>query len=166
MRKIVAAAALAAFAFSSVAAGQAPADPPEGYQFSMELKKGQAEAYEGASDDGGILISSLALGLFGEFDPNGCSADYADEKCDRGLLTLAGSGTVTVDFVASFDPVADYDLAVYTWDGEAAVDEVATSGNSGGLENVEFKAKRGEEYVIVVQYFAAGGGYTLDVAVG
>lgn len=165
MRKLVSALAAAAMAFTVVAAGPSAESTPEGYQFEMELGKGDTGSYEGASDSGGVLLSSLTLGVLFEQHPNDCSADYVDERCDRGLLTAKAGGTVTVDFHGSFDPAADYDLAVHEWDGEAAGAEIASSGNGGSIENLEFKAKRGGEYVIVVYYFAAGGGYTLDVSV-
>ncbi|MFT5223154.1 MAG: hypothetical protein ACI867_001465 [Glaciecola sp.] len=175
MRKIIAAAALAAFSFANVAADQAPADPPEGYQFAAELKKGDAASFEGSEETGGVNISSLTQQLIFEQGPNDCSADSYQEKCDRALLDIKSKGSFDMLFTPAYG--GDFDVYLYEADEDGvAGDEITFSalgwslvadpfGVAGPTEAFTVDLKKGT-YALVVYYFAAGGGYTMDVSLG
>lgn len=171
MRKLIIATATAAIALSTVAAGpQASQSPPDGYEAEFELKKGEAFTFEGAQDTGGIT------GPFGADNGEYCSGEVGvGGKCDFILVNAKGSGLVSFVLEASFNP-ADYDIRFYESDESGSIgEEVASSGTLYGpvedetiislapVESGEFEAKRGY-YAILVDYYAAGGGYTLDVS--
>lgn len=163
MRRFATALAAIAVAFSTVAA--APSfrpDPPEGVDYAIELaKKGDSGTVEGASGTGGTNFWVFV----GAEDPNMCnSSDYSD-FCEKTLVTTKAAGKVVVDLEPGY-PV-DFDLYVYEWDGSAAGAEVAHSANNPGeAEHVEFTAKKGGEYLVVVYFFLAGGGYTMTAGLG
>lgn len=173
MRKLITAAALAAFTFTTVAAGPATvADPPEGYEALIELKKGEAATFEGPSGTGGA-----ALGTGG--DPTHCGGVVgAEGRCDFILVNALSSGTLDVVFEANYF-VADFDVYIFASDEDGTFgEEVARSGNGPGpvdacdpvlgicvspTESTSFDAKKGH-YAIMIEYYSAGGGYVLDVA--
>ncbi len=178
MRKIIASAALAAFAFSSVAAGAQTQAAPEGYQFEAELAKGDAVTFQGQEDTGGFstngLISNVdLLELSGiGFDPEACGDTY-EEKCDKAFLDVTAKGSLDVLFTPGYG--GDFDLYLYEIEDDGSIGaEVASSaagwapvadpiGIAGPTEQFTAAVPAGD-YALVVFYFAAGGGYDLDVS--
>ncbi len=168
MRRIAVALGAAGLALSLVAAGPAADDPPEGYQFEMELVTGETVTHEGPSNAGGTTAGSLfGLGP----DRTECTQD-SSHRCDKGLAFSKVGGTVTFELTPSI-PGADFDVFVYESDKDGNLgEEVASAGNLwfpvsapflSPTETGTFEAKRGGYYAIFVDYYAAGGGYTLDV---
>lgn len=172
MRKLATALAIASMGISTVAAGPAAQDPPEGFQFELELNDGETASYEGSSSAGGTTAGSGFFGV-GATTLEDCNTS-PQNRCDKGLAFSKTGGTVDFELAASIDP-ADYDIFIYESDEDGTLgEEVASSGTLWGpvagplgvfapIESGTFEAKRGGYYAIVVSYYAAGGGYTVTM---
>lgn len=179
MRTFATVIAAVGLAVSAVAAAPAAQDPPDGFQFEIPLAKGDAVTVAGQEDTGGMssggITANATLGLAGGFDPNACSADAYEEKCDKALIdvTSATGGTLDVLFTPAYG--GDFDLYLYESDEDGTIgEEIAHSaigfapvadpiGIAGPTESFTVDVKKGQ-YALVIFYFAAGGGYDLDTA--
>lgn len=159
MRRITSGLAAAALAVTVVAAGPAQQSPPEGIDHELEVAKGSTGTVEGTAGSGGTTLA--------DNDPENCNSGDVTWMCEKVLVKFTGSGTADVLLHASY-PIADFDLSFYKSDKDGKVGEVVfDSGELPGTdESGSFAAKKGEYYLGVVYYFAAGGGYTLDVTLG
>jgi len=171
MRKLIATAALAVFALATVSAGPNDA-PPDGIDYELEVAKGETGTVEGPSDAGGTTLD--------DNDPEGCSSSDPTWMCERVLVEFTGTGNVVADFASNYP--SDYDLDVYKSDKAGTMGESITQSSnpypriSAGCtvfcvepserehEHVEWETKKGEWALIVIYYYLAGGGYTLDVS--
>lgn len=163
MRKLIAAAATAALAFTTIAADNVQPDPPEGFLAAFELKSGEAANFVNDAGTGGVTAFV------------GCGSPAG--QCDYILVNLKSKGTFDYVFEAAYNP-ADYDVYVYMSDADGTIGEEVEDLRSGTLyapvaddtvlalapvESGSFALDKGY-YAIEIDYFAAGGGYTLDVA--
>lgn len=177
MRKLITAAALAAFTLTTIAAGPAAESAPDGIDYELQVASGETGTVEGSSGTGGTTAGS-AFGLY-ITDPADCGQDY-ENHCDKVLVEFTGKGDAS--FELNWPYPSDYDVNVFASDEDGTMGElVASSGNAWSpvdagcdpLEFVgcfytnewgEFETKKGEFFLITVEYYAAGGGYTLDVS--
>jgi len=175
MRKFAATLAALVVVPMIVAAAPAQQAPPDGITYELEVAKGET----------GTVEDTTSPETGGTNQPNGadhatCGTDQQN-RCDRVLVKFTGSGDAAFDFVGAM-PIADYDLTIYASDKDGTVgEELASSGNfwfpvDAGCDPVGFvgcgmtgenaatTVKANAYYLVVIDYWFAGGGYTLDVS--
>jgi hypothetical protein len=169
MRKLVAATLVALFSFTSVAAGPSTVETPEGFQFAVGLLADETVVHDGPGDTPGVRVPDQD-GVLG--DPHTCGQEIAD-RCDKGLLLVEKSGTVTLDLTTLLPD--DYGLWVFTSDEDGnllerivlagalyfPVDTGSTIG-PGPADHAEFPAKGGQYYAVIVDYAHGTGNYALE----